>query len=134
MHSDYLSPPPGNLPLLSFIIPYRTNEMSLARSMPVMHTIASSPTFQDVFNGALGEFTDHTGKDLTTHPLTSELENCRSADDVLRVLREQAKAFREFREGNKKLMKILDPTVNVICSLSLAFGDTIGLVGGLQLV
>ena len=108
--------------------------MSLACPMPSMHRMASSPTFQDVFNGALVEFANQTGKDLATHPLTSELENCQSADDVLRVLREQARAFREFREGNKKLMKFLEPTVNVICSLSLAFGDSIGLVRRLQLV
>lgn len=108
--------------------------MSLTRPMPSMHTIAFSPTSQDVFNGALVEFTNQTGKDLATHPLTSKLENCKSADDILLVLREQAKAFREFREGNKKLMKILEPIVNVVCSLSLAFADGIGLVRCLQLV
>jgi hypothetical protein len=110
------------------MVPWKTKEMSLA------HSMHSSPTFQDVFNGALVEFTNQTGRDLATFPLTSELENCKSVDDVLLVLREQAKAFREFREGNKKLMKILEPTVNVIYSLSLAFSGVIGLVRRLRLV
>jgi len=92
------------------------------------HTIASTPSFQSVFNAALDEYTKHTGKDLTNLPLSIKIESCRSPGDVLGVLQERAKVFREFREGNKKLMKVIEPTVNVLCSLSGAFSDNIGLV------
>jgi hypothetical protein len=105
------------------------DEISVTCSMSFsMHTIASSPTFQDVFNAALVEHANKTGEELARHPLAAELEKCKSAEAVLFVFREQTKAFREFREGNKRLMKILEPTVNVLCSLSLAFGDSMGLV------
>ena len=87
-----------------------------------------SPTLQDIFDAALVEYTNQTGTDLTTHPLATELQNCKSADDLLLVLEEQARAFREFREGNKRLMKILEPTVNVLYTLSLAVRDGIGVV------
>jgi hypothetical protein len=81
-----------------------------------------------VFNAALDEYTKHTGNDLANHPLSSKLEACKSPGDVLGVLREQAKIFREFREGNKKLMKVMEPTIKVLCSLTGAFADNIGLV------
>ena len=92
------------------------------------HTIASSPSFQSVFRAALDEYTKHTGNDLTDHSLSIKVESCRSPGDVLGVLEEQAKVFREFREGNKKLMKVIEPTVNVLCSLSGVFSDNISLV------
>jgi hypothetical protein len=92
------------------------------------HTITSSPSFQSVFNAALDEYTTHTGNDLTNHPLSTKVESCRSPGDVLGVLQEQAEVFREFREGNKKLMKVIEPTVNVLCSVSGVFSDNIGLV------
>jgi hypothetical protein len=106
------------------------NETTLgARSMSFSrHTIASFPSFQSVFNAALDEYTEHTGDDLAKHPFSTKLEACRSPGDVLDVLREQAKDFREFREGNKNLMKVIEPTVNVLYSLSGAFADNIGLV------
>jgi hypothetical protein len=92
------------------------------------HTIAPFPSFQSIFNAALDEYTKHTGNDLTNHPLSIKVESCRSAGDVLGVLQEQAKVFREFREGNKKLMKVIEPTANVLSLLSGVFSDNIGLV------
>lgn len=92
------------------------------------HTIAPSPSFQSIFNAALDEYAKHTGNDLINHPLAIKLESCTSPGDVLGVLQEQAKVFREFREGNKKLMKVIEPMVNVLCSLSGAISDNVGLV------
>ena len=108
---------------------YRQTRMTVPRSLSfASHTIASSPSFQSVFKAALDEYTKHTGNDLTNHPLSIKVESCRSPGDVLDVLEEQAKVFREFREGNKTLMKVIEPTVNVLCSLSGVFSDNIGLV------
>lgn len=103
--------------------------MAATRSLSFSsHTIASSPSFQSVFNAALDEYTKHTGNDLSNHPLSTKVESCRSPGDVLGVLQEQAKLFREFREGNKKLMKVIEPMVNVLYSLAGVFSDNIGLV------
>jgi hypothetical protein len=109
--------------------------MMIPRSLSfASHTIASSPSFQSVFNAALDEYAKHTGNDLVDHPLSIKIESCRSPGDVLVVLQEQAKVFREFREGNKKLMKVIEPTVNVLYSLSAVFSDNIGLVRPERLV
>ena len=110
-------------------LPYQRTKMTATRSLSFSsHTISSSPSFQSVFNAALDEYTKHTKNDLTSHPLSIKLDSCRSPDDVLGVLQEQAKVFREFREGNKKLMKVIEPTVNVLYSLSGVISDNIGLV------
>lgn len=105
------------------------DELTPTRSLPFSRlTITSSPSFQSVFNAALDEYIRHTGNDIAEHPLSTELESCRSPCDVLGVLREQANVFREFREGNKRLMKVIEPTVKVLYSLSGVFADNIGLV------
>jgi hypothetical protein len=110
------------------------HELTLTRSLSYSrHTITSSPSFQLVFKAALDEYIRHTGNDLAEHPLSTELESCRSPCDVLDVLREQAKVFREFRDGNKKLMKVIEPTVKVLYSLSGVFADNIGLVRPFEL-
>ena len=95
-------------------------------------SFSQSPSFQSVFSAALDEYARHTGDELAKHPLSAKLETCRSPADVLGVLRKQAEVFREFREGNKKLMKVIEPTVNVLCSLSGVFADNIGLVRHLR--
>ena len=79
---------------------------------------ASSPSFQSIFNAALDEYTKTTGNDLINHPLSIKIESCRSPDDVLGVLQEQTRVFREFRRGNKNPMKAFEPTVNALYSLS----------------
>jgi len=116
-------------PATFVIISYPRTKMTDPHSQSfVSHTIASSPSFQSVFNAALDEYTKHTGNNLINHPHSINVESCRSPGDVLGVLQEQAKVFREFRGGNKKLMKVIEPTVNVLCSLSGVFSDNIGLV------
>jgi hypothetical protein len=88
------------------------------------------PTPEDVFNAALVEYFKQTENDLVKHPLSAQLESCKSYSDFLIVLGEPTKTFREFRDGNKKLVKVFEPTVNVMCSLSRAFG---GLVSPLKM-
>ena len=90
--------------------------------------LASFLTFQSVFNAALDGYINHTGDDLINHPLSIKFESCGSPGDVLGVLQEQARVFREFREGNKKLMEVIEPAVKVLYSLSVGFPDNTGLV------
>ncbi|KAF8472397.1 hypothetical protein DFH94DRAFT_684607 [Russula ochroleuca] len=85
-----------------------------------------SRTPEEVFNAALVEYVKQTGNDLSKHPLSTKLENCKLPSDVLDVIGELAKTFHP-KEGNKSLVKALEPTVNVVCSLSGAFGNSIGI-------
>jgi hypothetical protein len=93
---------------------------------------ASYSQFQDLFDAALREYSQKTGKDLATDPLTTSLRTCSSSDAVLEILQEQAHAFNQFRNGDWKvqLMKRLKPTVDILLGLSTSgiFGEGIGLV------
>jgi hypothetical protein len=102
-----------------------------------MSSPSSSPNvllsrFQELFNAALREYSQKTGKDITTDPLTARLMPCNSPDAVLAILQEQAHAFNQFRNGDWKvqLMRRLKPTVDILLGLSTSgvFGEGIGLV------
>jgi len=96
------------------------------------HSSVSTSQFQGLFDAALNEYSQKTGKDITTHPLTAKLQNCDSSDTVLGVLQEQAQVFNQYRNGDWRiqLMRRLKPTVDILLGLSTsgAFGEGIGLV------
>jgi hypothetical protein len=98
----------------------------------IPHTDVSLSQFQDLFDAALWEYTQKTGKDITTDPLTARLLCCDSSDAVLDILQEQAHAFNQYRNGDWKvqLMRRLKPTVDILFGLSTGgvFGECIGLV------
>jgi hypothetical protein len=93
---------------------------------------SSSLPFQAIFNAALNEYSQKTGKDIVTDPLTAKLQCCTSPDAVINVLQEEAQAFNDFRNGNRKvqLMRKLKPTVDILLALSTngALGNEIGSV------
>jgi hypothetical protein len=80
----------------------------------------SNTTFQAIFENALKDYTEKTGKDLChlDHPLASKLDSCNSPDSILDIFQEQAKEFDEFRKGNTKLFKWLNPIVKVLHAIS----------------
>jgi hypothetical protein len=86
----------------------------------------SSSQFQAIFNAALKEYSQKTGKDIVTDPITAKLRCCSSPDAVLNVLLLEAQAFNDFRNGNRnvQLMRKLKPTVNIL--LALSTGDILG--------
>jgi hypothetical protein len=96
------------------------------------HPNVSFSQFQDLFDAALREYKQKTGKDIATEPLTTRLLRCDSSDAVLEVLQEQAHAFNQFRNGDWKvqLMRRLKPTVDILIGLSTSgvFGEGIGSV------
>ena len=101
-------------------------------SSPSSHPNISFSQFQDLFDTALREYSQKTGNDITTDPLTVRLLHCDSPVAVLGILKEQAHAFDQFRNGDWKiqLMRRLKPTVDILFCLSTSgvFGEGIGLV------
>jgi hypothetical protein len=93
-------------------------------------TDISTSNFVNIFNAASSEYKRLTRKDLQSHPFAAVLLNCDSPDAVLNVFRTQAIAFHEFRQGDDKLMKWLDPTVNILFTFSATLGEGIALVSG----
>ena len=87
-------------------------------------------TLQALFNAALRNYKDKTGTSLVDHPFAERLETSQSVGSITAILREEAQSFREFRESDGKLMKVLSSSVDVLCSptISSALSQAIGLV------
>lgn len=82
----------------------------------------SHSNYQSIFNAALGSYKKRTGKDLASDPLLRRLETCHSPDDVFAILRGLILGSDQSRSNNGKLTKWLDPTVNVLYTLSVTVG------------
>ena len=65
--------------------------------------IFSFSQFQDLVDAALRQYSQKTGKDIVTDPLTARLLPCHSSDAVLNILQEQAHAFNQYRNGDWKI-------------------------------
>ncbi|KAH9018545.1 hypothetical protein EDB84DRAFT_1679286 [Lactarius hengduanensis] len=85
-------------------------------------------SFQPILDAALADYSKQVGIDLATHPLADGLRSCGSPDDVLKVLEDKATQFKDFRDGNRKLLNWLGPVVKVIHTLSGVLGASITLV------
>ena len=77
---------------------------------------------------ALDDYAKETGIDLTKNPFSTNLQGCNSPDDILQLIRDKAKAFKEFREGNRRLINWLKPVVKVVHAFSGTLGQGISTV------
>lgn len=93
----------------------------------------SSISFQTILRTALADYSKQVGIDLAAHPLTDRFQSCGSPDDVLKLLEDKAKEFKDFRDGNRKLLDWLHPVVQVVHTLSAVLGTSLTLVGGIPL-
>ncbi len=79
--------------------------------------MSSTNNFQLILD-ALEKYTDDTGIDLTKNPSAEEIGRSSSPEDILKLLHKREKAFKEYREGNRKLINCLKPVVKVLHALS----------------
>src|SRR5712691_3746268 len=97
-----------------------------------MSNLPSSSTSRSnlhaIFNAALRTYKKKTGKDITSHPLTTELQSCDSPDAILAVLRRQIPTPDQSQNGDETFTKYLIPTVNVLYTLSDTLGEGFSLV------
>ncbi|KAH9177976.1 hypothetical protein EDB89DRAFT_2225892 [Lactarius sanguifluus] len=87
-----------------------------------------SISFKLILDAALADYTNQVGIDLATYPLADALRSCDSPDDVLKILEDNANKFKDFRDGNRKLLNWLSPIVQVVRTLSAVLGASIALV------
>jgi fungal STAND N-terminal Goodbye domain len=90
---------------------------------------STSPTstIQSIID-ALADYTKVTGIDLSKDSFAAAIEHLNSPEDVLELLQEREKAFKEYRDGNRGLISCLRPTVNVIQAFSGILGEAVSLV------
>ena len=98
--------------------------------MPSSTPLPSSSVskFQDIFESALQEYTKQTGVDLTKYDFFYRLDSCRSPDQVLDLLEDKAKKFKEYRDGNRKLIDGITPVVRGLHLLSGFLGEATSIV------
>ena len=79
---------------------------------------AASSNFQAIFQAALKSNQKQTKKDLLTHPLASQLQQCDSTNAVIAILQDKVREFDKSHSGDERLTKWLGPTVNVLNAFS----------------
>ena len=106
---------------------HSTNKLLAPPSMSHTHNSASS-NFQLIINNALDNYKKYTKNDLTTHPLTAQLQSCNSPGDILAILHQQIHELDQSRSTDERWSRWLDPTVNVIYVLSSTLAAGVSMV------
>jgi hypothetical protein len=91
-------------------------------------TVSSSSNFQLIINNALDKYKRRTKNDLLAHPLAAQLQTCNSPGDILAVLQQQVQGLDRSRSSDERWSRWLDPTVNVLYTLSSTLAAGVGLV------
>ena len=89
---------------------------------------ASSLHPGSILDVALTEYKNDIGKDLLSHPLSIELQQCDSVDGILAILQRQTNALEQLRDRNRELTKWVSSSVNILCSISAILSDGVSLV------
>src|SRR4030088_2864805 len=74
---------------------------------------------------ALADYAKITGIDLSKNPFAAAIEQSKSPEAILELLQDREQAFKEYRDGNRKLISCLSPAVKVIQAFSGILGDVV---------
>ena len=77
---------------------------------------------------ALANYCKQTGIDLSKNPFAAKFEQSRSIDAIFQQLEEREKAFKEYRDGKRKLINCLNPAVKVLHRFSGILSGAVGQV------
>ena len=83
--------------------------------------------FQLVIN-ALTDYANLTGVDLSNNPFAENLRQYNTPDAILDLLQDREKDFKEYRDGNRSLIKSITPAVRVLHAFSSLLGEAVSLV------
>jgi hypothetical protein len=103
-------------------------------SSTASHQTLSTPqgtatsNFNSILDAALIEYKENTGRGLLEHPLAEEVRRCDSISAISAVLQGQAREFQQFRDGDQRLMKWIDPIVDVLSTFSETLGGVASIV------
>ena len=91
----------------------------------------SPSNFQIIIN-AFDEYAKQVGLDLTKIPHADALRACDSPNAVFELLQVKAHAFKDYRDGDRKLVSWLKPVVEVVHGFSGVLGQAISLVSQIR--
>jgi cell shape-determining protein MreC len=87
---------------------------------------SSSTSNSQLIIDALAHYTNITGIDLSKNSFAAKLELSNSPQDILQLLQQREKAFKEYRDGNQRLMDSLNSTVSILQPFSRILGEVVG--------
>jgi len=96
------------------------------------HTTTPNSNFQLIVD-ALADYANQTGINLTQNPFVEKLQHSNTPDAILELLQEREKSFKEYRDGNRRLISCLSPAVRVLHAFSSTLGEAISLVSVVSL-
>jgi hypothetical protein len=78
--------------------------------------------------GALADYTKETGIDLSKNPFAAELKQSNSPEAIFQLLQEREKAFKQYRNDNRRLINCLNPAVKILHRFSGILSEVAGQV------
>ena len=99
-------------------------------SSPTAGQTASTPPsdLNSILEAALNEYKKTTGGGLLEHPLAEEVKECDSIGAISAILQCQARGFQQFKDGNQRIMKWIDPMVDALSTFSETLGGAASIV------
>jgi hypothetical protein len=91
---------------------------------------SSTSNFQLIVDAALTDYTKITGTDLSQTPFAITIQQSNSLETILQLLHEREKTFKEYRDGNRKLINFLTPPVKIFQAFSGILGQAVNVVSG----
>jgi hypothetical protein len=88
---------------------------------------SSTSNIQLIVN-ALADYARITGIDLSKISFASTLKQSNSPEAILQLLEGREKAFKEYRDGSRRLIRCLSPVVTVLQAFSGILGEAVSLV------
>jgi hypothetical protein len=88
----------------------------------------SSTSNIQLFIDALADYAKITGIDLARNPFAAALHQSTSPEAILQLLHGREKAFKEYRDGDQRLIRYLSPAVTILQAFSGILGEAASLV------
>jgi hypothetical protein len=89
---------------------------------------SSTSDIQLIIDVALADYGKITGIDLSKSPFAAMLEQSNSPEAILVLLQDRQKAFKTYRNRNRRLISCLSPAVTIIHAFSGILGEAVSLV------
>ena len=86
---------------------------------------AASISNIQLITDALADYAKITGIDLSKNQFATVLAHSNSPEAILQLIQEREKAFKEYRDGNRRLIRCLSPVVKVIQAFSVILGEAV---------
>jgi hypothetical protein len=83
--------------------------------------------FQSILD-AVDKYARQTGIDLKENPFADKVKDCDSPSAVLLLLQENVKAFKDYRDNNRKFIDSISPVLQFVHAFSGILGEAAGLV------